>query len=513
MADNPYAGLLGQFGIIGEKEEQLRRRRDRARLDEAFAGAAPVRGSNAEANALAIGQRMGAALGVKMNPSQVTSDEQAQIEAVTRSRERFETMKASDPTIAADAHAAKTKYMRVLAEELMRSGDIERGVEMLSAADQRQLLVDKQAKELERLGIQVEREGVGLDKDQLNLEIMGEDRIRKLAGETGAFVPLAAGIDDINNSVVTGRVNENGELVAINPVTGEEYRTTQFLTLEDALKLREAAAKANGKGGSEGMKLFLSALPATDRRQISARRSAVTNQSKIMDGIAKEFQKFIDAGRAPEEILATPGRISTFVNNMKGIITATGSAFTAAAGIGNGDEDNPVVRLDGKERVGKQIMDSGQYDDLLGSIIVPQTVSEAGISAEVYKAQVVELAYAIARANEPGARQLSDQDFRKALEQIGATSGDPRSFGRVVLQNFIRRAEAVEADADRVAGVGRVFGIPREQALGVVYGTDFKKFRNSVTSTRDTFQRLGTSLAGDNPDAVSVGDQTFEMLP
>jgi hypothetical protein len=90
----------------------------------------------------------------------------------------------------------------------------------------------------------------------------------------------------------------------------------------------------------------------------------------------------------------------------------------------------------------------------------------------------------VARANEPGARQLSDQDFKKALEQIGGAAADPERLRRVVFSNLRRKLDGFDTDLEIVTGVADGFGLNPALGLRTTYGDSLPAFleqRNAVT--------------------------------
>ena len=102
-----------------------------------------------------------------------------------------------------------------------------------------------------------------------------------------------------------------------------------------------------------------------------------------------------------------------------------------------GDDGKPVGRIDGTAAsVNKWLRENPNV-----VIEVPQSIANDERAIQRYKAAVVQMAYAKARANEPGARQLSDADFKNAIQQIGANAADPEALRQVLFGDITRGVE------------------------------------------------------------------------
>lgn len=77
-----------------------------------------------------------------------------------------------------------------------------------------------------------------------------------------------------------------------------------------------------------------------------------------------------------------------------------------------------------------------------------QAAQQLGIDATVIRSQITDLAYMLAKAQDPGGR-VSNQDAERAADTIGASLQDPKA-ARVVLQDLKTRLNANFAIRDRI---------------------------------------------------------------
>jgi hypothetical protein len=155
-----------------------------------------------------------------------------------------------------------------------------------------------------------------------------------------------------------------------------------------------------------------------------------------------------------------------------------------------------------------------------------------------FKSSIVQLAYAIARAAEPGARQLSEGDIKRALTVIGAQSGNPEALKGVLLQLLNVQYKQVQGDVNNAVGraasltggkystdklgqpiiIGGNGLYTKERALANVYGAPLAIFHEQSKATRTRiedsmakYQAQGAALGTDaaiTPIPQSEGDQS-----
>lgn len=123
------------------------------------------------------------------------------------------------------------------------------------------------------------------------------------------------------------------------------------------------------------------------------------------------------------------GTTAGFFNNARSQLEA---ATRIAGGLTAQQEvqANPTIAAAADNAVSR-VMNDPKYAGL---------AKQLGVQHAVLKSQIVDLAYMIAKANDPGGR-MSDQDIARASEIIGSTLMDP-SAARVVLRQLSSRLDA-----------------------------------------------------------------------
>jgi hypothetical protein len=326
-------------------------------------------------------------------------------------------------------------------------------------------------------------------KEEAHKKDMGEVTSIVAPGPNGRY-----DLDNIADQIITGRY-ENGEFV---DDTGQ--RITNFMSVEQAVSLKELEQAELGKAGVQNYedlpidartRLFNAALPSGERTGRRMQMDALDTQSDVMNSIADMFVEMDEAGRHPGEFLATAGQVTEFVTNVASQATNLGATWNVQIAKGTLDD---IYQGTG------ETMYNGPGDPALveeyGSLVrLPEGMNAAGDAAAEYRSSIIQLAYAVARSNEPGARQLSDADFRHAMKEIGAAAGDPNRLRRVILANFARKTRAVSNSYKQTGEIGQAFALTDEQAKEQVYGkgSNVEKLERWAATTA-RFEKLEEDL-------------------
>lgn len=126
------------------------------------------------------------------------------------------------------------------------------------------------------------------------------------------------------------------------------------------------------------------------------------------------------------------------------ILTAEPDTLTVAAKLEKGI-NNLVTEIGAASRA--TAIDLGGYEKDLASIrsrIAPEARARG-----VTDAMVLNLAYSLARALDPGGR-LSDKDLELALDMIGGRNADPSVFARIALESAEQNTRRLTGEFDRV---------------------------------------------------------------
>lgn len=205
------------------------------------------------------------------------------------------------------------------------------------------------------------------------------------------------------------------------------------------------AANARNRPGSGGVSttaLFKQSMGAGPAKEARAQYGAYQKQHQITNRIYDLFEKAIEDGFNPASFIDGSGRLVSTLSNLSATMGGIIDAW----------------RLPGEES-GTNSTLANQYVDEWGEELGIDSVSDLialpeglTIPAAEYESMVVELAYAVARANEPGARQLSDTDFKNALKEIGAKAADPRKLIEITFRKFQRSTADMERVMNHIEG-------------------------------------------------------------
>lgn len=488
--EQQFTGLLGEFGLETEEQALARRTRNMIRGSQTQIASAGFTDPNQRIVAN-IGAGIGALLGSKLTKgSALPDDEKQRTKIVEDANAKFRDFSNKSENFAEMLPEEKAlKYQQFLATSAVKNGNPSLAAQISQSAATKEIAFRKSRQEIKKLDQEIKT-------DELTFEILGEDRKRSLAGEFGTFVaPGPDGVFDVMDleaNSITGRVNENGVLQITNE-DGTISEARQFLTMEEALKMRDDLVDMLGTDGSasheDRLKMFNKFFTSSQRGKMQETMRALRQQLNIMDDVAVNFKGFLDQGRDPSAFLDGTGRIVDFTSNLKSSIVGINEAFVKPITRGLGD--NAEVLAAGPA----DILSSGEFDNEIAGIKLPPDLAETGAVAAEYRAAIVELAYAVARANEPGARQLSDQDFRLALQQIGASAADPEKMRRVILANLTRRADSFNIDQQMVAGIAEAVGLERDKGLELVFGGTLGEFQARQRQTMQTYQDLAQDIS------------------
>jgi hypothetical protein len=121
--------------------------------------------------------------------------------------------------------------------------------------------------------------------------------------------------------------------------------------------------------------------------------------------------------------------------------------------------------------------------------IIPPNIRENDRARQEYYATLTQIVYARARANEPGARQLSDNDFKNAMMGLAGATNDPEAFRRVMYGNVME-----DVRATRLA-----YGLmpDRLQQPGVILGSrGLADWEKDINAFYDEFGGAGFGALG-----------------
>ena len=213
-----------------------------------------------------------------------------------------------------------------------------------------------------------------------------------------------------------------------DPDTGEAYGSN-YITVTAYKNMQEALAEGAGGADTDEFRARQTALIQVANAQkglgkMRQRAASVGDLARVTSAIVTDLSSLEAQGIPAESAIGLPNTVVTLADKVTKSVTGIKGAFLATNGmVGNSNiSRRSAVELGRIEDVNKienqSILD--EYSNEFDAIQVPPELAEI---AGVYKARIVRMAYAVARAQEPGARQLSDADFRHALEGLGRKFG------------------------------------------------------------------------------------------
>lgn len=505
---NGEQGFFSQLGLTDKTQEELLAERQAAAQAEqqaALEGLLSTQKGADQATARA-GFQVGQALTHFLSPTKgkptLSKEERLQLgvkeDANLRIQEIRKTKRYQDAT--PDERAAIN--LEQIAASAAERGMADVATQAALQAEQTRLNAKKQ-----RTAIEAQEEGTRRVRQQIRLATSEEKR--KQAGRTGAFIVPDAGqaFSIANPTVITGQIQPNGMLETAD---GEQFGN--FMTVEDFDTLANVINDA-----TDGEPQAIFDLPLKDRltqfrnfmggttglRNAREQLQGVRKQAQITDGIIDIFDNIAERGEEPGQVLATSGKLVAFASNIRNTIKSVTSVFGPDVA---DPEDGEVVRRFNPQADGTETLKNLGLDKSV--IQIPDDLQ--GAEAAQYISATVQMAYALARANEPGARQLSDTDFKNAIITIGANAADPKRLMGVIGQRINEGLSAAGHSFDTTIGIGAEFGLNEDQAASLVYGGQFKDTRKQVG---ETLERIDRRLSGFGLDRVSPGEVPAEGDP
>lgn len=282
-----------------------------------------------------------------------------------------------------------------------------------------------------------------------------------------------------------------GEWTDRAPVDPARAKSGRVLTAGDyGVSDKEAGAIRNQIGGIQKQ-----ARGAVRLKRALASSIGSDGSVNIMDGAGKATTAVVTA----LDFLTAVGRQVTTAAKESGLDVSFGITDGAFAGK---DLSNRKAALSYARNNDEAITAE------LGDTLPPSLRNSATARAEYY-ATLSQLVYARALTNEPGARQLSDADFKNAMAGMAGNTSDPETFRRVILGN-------VEADIE--AFNDRMTALPRPVREGgmIVSADGMARYDEQMAEFQKEFgvETFGSAL---NPvldtrtDDVVEGEETYEQ--
>ena len=497
MAQKDYTGMLQQFGLPTVSPEEYEKQKARALYQQSVQGIQPN-----DVSMASMGARIGSLAAAHSNKG-IDPETQKKFQLVQLAQQRMKKFQQESPE---EWEEMSVEDRGMFFNKTLASSAFELGLNDIGASAavnfaQQKRKRELQDKELQRLGMDIRQ------RQRENKHAAWEREIARSSGKPITIYPLNStdpnsgreGMQLPNGDVV---VFENGKERVLKPGTFTTDRPTGLV------------GGTSGGGGRSSTGLTPSAADTVRVHTLS-----LYNQM----GTAIDMADLLGEAAAATgsvDFLAEAGLMQKFAtsiaNNTAAAIRAVGGTVTAPVVIGEaGSEDAEIVGYynpDAPGDVNALVQKMGQtnylrdsYESVFGSIRANSSRFQR------WQAMVVRMAYARAMAREPGARQLSDADFKNAVNEIGAASTSPETFRQIIATGIMRDLDGMRA---------RLMSLPDDVRTGL-FGTGFQEMfdkREAAFLSRfgEDFgqpEAAGPGLQTGNPDRESVPGAQEEILP
>jgi len=481
---NEFTGLLGTLGLpdltLRELSQQRRRQareQELASVDQRYAGAD---------QATQIGARIGSVLG-GVGRDTVSDSETKRVLAVQTAQQRFKEAVERNPALGnIEGEAKQNVFQKILADELARNGEITAGLDVGAQLTQKRKAQQARDLELEKIGISRDQGLKQLRATDISNDRQSSALLSDRTGQVTSFFDKATGEETI------GWIQPDG-----TAITRNEDGSTNTLNIGEYQLTDPNKGKAGGRLTAADFKI--------GTKEASALRALGSNFMEMTD-------LTIDMRRTMEEAIAEGGSVDTLgpagtVSSFatKGIDTIAALARTAAKATGittKIGEDN-ITGLDSEAKANKYVDDRIEMLDQLAKEegaweAMPEALrSDARRRARFYAASV-RYSYSLAQANEPSARQFSENDFNRAAIQGATDLTDPQAWAEVTIENVNRAYKRLH---NQWASVG-------DEALATIVP---RQFMNDVAASKTRFDEVFANpletAANPNLDATGTLEQ------
>ena len=464
MADQTNQGIFQQFGVSPLTREEQIAAKTGAR------GQAAIDRSQGRSGA---GGLFGALLGQKLRPSKLTSIEDQRATAATEAKKKFDELRNANPdkfTKMTQEQKSNT-FQQMMANELIIAGDTQTGTAMGAQLAGKRRAQREQQLELDKLDIEVDNDEVNLERNRIDL---AEDQRGKMV----TVYPVESNDPNSGFDVFVRpdgvKVNEAGEVVEPGTVSlvrpmrdpKEGFKNRRFTANELGVSDKEQGEIRTQSGSIQAQ-----ARAALQIHEALKDSIGINGTVDIMDGTGK-----------------VTGAVTKVVDTLGGMARLAGRTLTVTQD--GSDDAKALLQGDTLGGATKYARDNFKwFSDNLGHLA---PTGDAQARAKFYSA-VVRLTYAQARAHEPTARTLSDNDFKNAMTVVAGNLSNPESFRQVMIGNI---AENVAALEDRRLDLGG--GLPADHENNVwskiLQPAGQKRFADTLAQFNEAYsQPFGTA--------------------
>lgn len=326
-----------------------------------------------------------------------------------RGRRRMRAL--SEGNSAGDAPARRIRLLRQIIQIANRSGDTE---VMASALAQIQVIKVEEL-EFEKLQEEV---------NQSRIETLDDEDNLREEQEVKAFY---------NGKAVLG-IRLPGPL---------KERGLQLPDVAEFVPWGVNLTKHDPDAGKEGESLDKTYRNVWNSKERSAIRDKVMIAKTTLRKIARPLEQLVEAVKrgTAASILGGAGKAEPWgVEGFRTMRTIVSDTFNVLTGKDKRREVNTKEAIERWKSGDYTLTNGGDIENPLANLKLPDWVVEQTASAQIYRANIIDLAYILARMREPSNRGLSDNDIKLAMAALVTDSNDPeailRRFGELIFDNY-----------------------------------------------------------------------------
>ena len=480
MAQQPTSGFGGFGSFLGlepgvETRAALVQQKRKAKLDEFKQGMAEQAATVAPEHRNTFMQfaRLGDMLGQKMsggaNGAALTPEEDRSIRIMETANARIKELHQSPEFQTLDPMEKSFRAQKAVADAAAEAGDYSAYSNL--ATDLYNKRIQYRTAEAQTAVLEGEAKTVDNKVNLLNAEAEAElSRLNK--GEPVQMVRVGANGPDLSEPVTVFQSVDG----VLRDESGNEVSWGEVLPVDDAIALSDARGKSGGKAFTAG---DLS-------KQIGASNIAKLAQGledvDTMVAVNGRLNQALEEASDPQNIVGKQGGLLNFAADMWNLAVGTGKNLSGIRIFEDRDAD------------GNGTGTSQSFNDSINTYIsddmVPAQFRTDAQAALKYKSAVMQLVFADARLEEPGARQLSDADIKHSMTRLGVSSGDPMAVLANLESVMQNRLNVSASRYERLGGQIDAYGLDRELTFKRLLGADPSDVINRARTTISKQNRL-----------------------
>jgi len=365
-------------------------------------------------------------------------------------------------------------------DEIIKVANKHGDTALIARANQRKLAVKQQQEAFEKA-------------DLANQQTQRDVDIQAEIDSTGHTVRLVG--DDPDGAVSKAQINDDGTWTVFRPDGTTEQVDGGKLIFVDPSKAAPRIRKFETRAAQLQANITANKINPTKKRDELA---SFGEQSIIVGNMIGTVADMFDpriAFSGSQAAVTAADKVITFADVFSNLFTRKGSP-------GN-------VTYNGKRVGGQQ-----QYDLATNGAVFDSFLAESGLSiqdimpphlrgdkraAQLFQANVMQLAYLDARLQEPSNRGLSDNDIKAALERIGIGTPDPAVFA-------LRQKQVISRLTGKVDNLGTEFSVlpggevTKRELQDFVYNPDVtNRIRGVLAETDASLDNFLRSIAERDP--------------